>query len=114
MLTVYTSQFRYNGPHRLDTTAKGSNIFGPTWDIVQKIKSKRINEEIYSAYYKAQMLESYYNNPKYWTNLLSLDKIVLVCYCNSNVFCHRHLLKSYLMDLGAIDGGEISTDHVFS
>jgi len=107
MVKIYTSQFRYIGPDRFDITVKEKTIFSPTWDIVDRYKNGLINEQTYSEIYKQLMLNSYYNNLNKWNEILNKERIVLVCYCKPNTFCHRYLLVQYLKELGAEYCGEI-------
>lgn len=107
-LMVYTSQFRYSGPRRLDITAKtGNDLFRPDFETVMAFKSGGMTESQYEMYYHNLMQESYKNFKSGWDRLLSCDWTVLVCYCRVETFCHRLLLAEYLEKCGASYEGEV-------
>lgn len=118
MLTVFTGRLSYRGPDRLDITAKTGarsrlggvvgNTFAPTWDLVTGYKRGRIGREEYVARYTQLMRESYRNYRSQWEELLSMERVVLVCHCPAGSFCHRLLLADLLVKCGAAYGGEIS------
>lgn len=118
MLTVFTSQLSYRGPDRLDITAKtgvrsrlGSvtgSTFAPPWDLVMGYKQGRVTQEEYIARYTELMRESYRRYRSQWDELLSMERVVLVCYCPAGSFCHRLLLAELLAKCGAAYEGEIS------
>jgi len=107
VVKVYTSQFRYSGPDRLDITAKQKTPFSPTWRMVNRFKNGTINQEEYSKLYIDLMNRSYAINYNSWCNILNRNKITFVCYCNPKRFCHRFLLAQYFEILGAKYYGEI-------
>lgn len=111
MLKFWTAQYRYPGPYRLDITVKGNDPFGrlfaPTWDMVKTYKNnpnKALAEQIYTRAYHQLIL----NNFSHLDKLTRYQEIVLVCFCPSEDFCHRHLLAHYLIHLGAQYMGEIT------
>ena len=107
-LLVYTSQYRYSGPRRLDITAiKGSDLFRPNWEMVSAYKSGSMTEKQYEEIYHEMMQKSYKEYREGWERLLSCDWVVLVCFCRADTFCHRYLLAEYLEKCGAIYEGEI-------
>lgn len=104
-MKVNTAQFRYSAEDRIDITVKtGLSAFAPTWEMVKGYKSGAISEIQYTNMYLDLMRESYMYKPNVWGNLLSMESVTLVCYCATGQFCHRHLLMSYLVQLGAIKG----------
>ena len=111
MLEIWTAQYRYSGPDRLDITAKSkdplSKYFAPTWDLVLRYKNKSISEEEYTEEYLELMRNVYRKFPNVWRQLLSRKRVVLVCFCRPNTFCHRTLLAKILEKLGATYKGEI-------
>ena len=107
MVKVYTSQFRYSGPNRLDVTAKQKTPFSPTWSMVNRFKNGTINQEEYSKLYTDLMNKSYTKNYNNWYDVLNLNNVTFVCYCTPNSFCHRFLLAQYFEILGAKYYGEI-------
>ena len=106
-LLVYTSQFRYSGPRRLDITARGSDLFAPPWELVTAYKNGHVSEIEYEKVYREMMRKSYIEFKEGWNRLLEADWTVLVCYCKTDTFCHRLLLADYLEKLGAEYKGEI-------
>lgn len=108
MLKVYTSNIKYSGKDRLDITVKsGDKVFAPTWDLVRNIKSGKITELQYKRYYEVLMEHSYITHKEHWKQLLNMKKVVLLCYCPANTFCHRLLLARILEKYGAKYYGEI-------
>ena len=111
MLKFWTAQYRYPGPYRLDITVKGNDPKGkywaPTWDMVMGHK-KTGDDAAYIAKYHEHMLYMISQQPSIWEELLEMDQVVLVCFCNSNAFCHRFLLTHYLKWAGAEYMGEIT------
>lgn len=116
MLTVYTAQYNYKGPNRVDITVKSAvppwDVFAPTWDMVNTyLKSPRDKkaEQVYTAEYDKIVLKAFmYNNEALTTLIHSNDTRVLVCFCKAGSFCHRVLLAVHLASLGANYLGEIN------
>lgn len=110
MLTVYTAQYRYNGPDRLDITVKGQDPFGkvfaPTWDIVMDLKGKRITEKQYTEEYYKLMKRSWHEHNWHWQQLWDTPQVTLVCVCPAGTFCHRLVLAAMLKEMGATYLGE--------
>lgn len=105
-LKVYTSNYDYEGKHRLDITVKtGLYMFAPTWEMVNEYKYEG-NKEKYTKLYYEKMRRSYQLYGDIWRWLLTQDKVVLVCFCKRGEFCHRYLLKDMLVKLGATYMGE--------
>ena len=104
MLKIYTAQYRYNGPDRVDITYKTEDPFGdifkPTANLVFAYKENRINEQIYSEHYRQLMLRSYYDNQHRWDSMLMRRSVTFVCYCPAGEFCHRLLLANFFVKLG--------------
>jgi len=94
---IYTSNYRYDGPNRIDITVKGSHpewrVFAPTWDMVKGTKNGTLSEEEYVRLYlniidKVPAMS--------WDKLLKYESIVLVCFCPQYNFCHRNILTRYI------------------
>ncbi len=111
MLKFWTAQYRYPGPYRLDITVKGKDPKGsywaPTWDMVMDHK-KTGNDQVYIDAYHKHIMYMVTQQPSCWEELLWEDKLVLVCFCPPNKFCHRFLLTDYLKQAGAEYVGEIT------
>ncbi len=107
-MQVYTSQYSYKGPDRLDITVKtGNKAFAPTWKMVMQSKKGIMSKEEYTKNYMELMRKSYLENMEEWEKLLNRDKAVLVCFCPAGAFCHRLILAKMLEKLGAEYMGEI-------
>ncbi len=112
---------------RLGIAPSAGSIFAPSWRIVTDAKRKldralrlkqrgrqqegdRIEKTAWNDYkhrYTEEMRQSYAANRRGWIELLSSDRVVLVCYCLNPRQCHRTLLSSMLGTFGATERGEI-------
>lgn len=109
MLTVYTAEYSYKGPHRTDITIKGAkppwNVFAPTWDMVNAYLKGARDEEaerIYTEKYEAIMDKAFmYHNKTLMTLINSNEVRVFVCFCKTGFFCHKVLLANRFESLGA-------------
>lgn len=82
----------------LDTTVKsGSAVFAPTWHMVIGYKQGRLTDEKYIEHYTQLMRSSYDKNREEWLRVCHLSHVALGCYCPSDHFCHRFLLKDLLL-----------------
>lgn len=107
-LKVWTAQFRYAGPSRLDITVKsGESTWAPTWDMVMGLKRGELSEQDYSSRYTNMMRQSYREKRARWDWLLQQERVTLVCFCKAGDFCHRVLLARILVKLGASYEGEL-------
>jgi len=132
-LRVRTAPMTYRGPDRLDVTRKSGgpegHPFAPSWRILGKALAARraardlpadaareIERQAWEAYspaYLAEMAASRERQPEAWRDLLSRERVVLVCYCRNRERCHRGLLAVLLANLGAIDAGEVgASEHL--
>lgn len=97
MGTVWTAQYQYKGPDRLDITVKtGIKAFAPTWKMVMKSKQGELSEEEHTEQYMALLRKSWKENRAEWENLLGMAEVTLVCFCRPGEFCHRVLLAKLL------------------
>jgi len=110
MVKIYTAQYRYSDPDRLDITAKGKDPFGkffaPTWELIRNLKNGIIDERQYEIEYCDLMLHSWNTYQDRWQELLNRQEVTLVCFCPPGTFCHRLLLAKYLEKVGAVHIGE--------
>ncbi len=112
MLKIHTSHYSYSGDNRLDITVKtGNKAFAPTWDMVNGFKQGLLSEDDYTREYYRLMRDSYRKNRHEWDKVLTMDEVVLVCFCGKNSFCHRRLLADILAKLGGQYEGEIAKKH---
>lgn len=116
MPEIYTAQYRYSGPDRLDITVKGQDpvgrIFAPTWEMVLGIKNAQIDSDTYTHLYHSMMMESWASNRPMWEGveqrIKEVGRITLVCFCPAGKFCHRRLLAEIFSHLGFGDNkGEV-------
>jgi uncharacterized protein YeaO (DUF488 family) len=109
MVSIYTIQISVakklnlaEDERYLDVTVKsGDKTFVPTWKMVMGHKQRRITNEEYLDEYYEMMRDSYQNNRQRWDEILSMEEIILACYCRTDSFCHRYLLKDMLVECGA-------------
>jgi ribA/ribD-fused uncharacterized protein len=111
-MEMWTAQYRYPGPYRLDITVKGGDPFGklfaPTWNMVSTyMKSGKTDNDKQNYIKKYHELVLNIINTEDWSKLLNMQHVVLVCFCPPGEFCHRHLLVYYLQKYGANYNGEI-------
>jgi hypothetical protein len=104
MCAIWTAQFGYRGPNRLDVTRKGGSPLGPSWPLL--IEARGITREgdarwkWYRPRYLEEMAESQIGHRDYWLSILQRRSIVLVCYCRDPERCHRSLLAELLLGFG--------------
>jgi hypothetical protein len=100
MVNLYTAQYRYSGPDRLDITVKGKDpigrVFAPTWQMVMKYKQGEIDQDTYSKMYWTLMKERHQDVAKAIQWVLSQREVTLVCFCPAGKFCHRLLVANEL------------------
>lgn len=109
---LYTAQYRYQGPDRLDVTVKGKDPLGkwfaPTWKLVMASRQGTLAWEEYRRNYRDLMRESFRLHTDVWNQVLSMEEVTLVCFCRAGGQCHRYLLADYFSSLGADVRGERS------
>ena len=130
---MWTAQYNYGGPDRLDITYKTAdmstcysndlsqyfNFYGqwlaPTEDMVKGYKwgwkdLKTVNEKQirYTHMYNKLMAERWAKHVQEMHDFVQLcpTSMTIVCYCKSGDFCHRQLAHQYLTQLGATYMGE--------
>lgn len=105
-MDLYTAQYRYVGEDRLDITVKGQDPIGkflaPTWDMVLSLKrsipgTDEYTEQKYTEDYLRMLANTPPQHQWVWDLVLGHKSITLVCFCPSGAFCHRYLLKEYLL-----------------
>lgn len=138
-LEVYTARINYGGPDRLDCTRKSGKeglFLAPSWELLrpalEAMKAAKEEWDFYAnegawscgadaqrkldttwnryvAGFKREMAQSQKTNAVAWQELLSLERIVLCCYCTDRVHCHRAVLRGDILPaLGAKDCGELT------
>lgn len=95
---IYTSQYRYDGPNRIDVTVKSApqewKPFAPTWDMVKGTKNGTLSEEEYVRLY-LNILDKV--PAVTWDAILKYDYVVFICFCSKDAFCHRNILTRYII-----------------
>lgn len=113
---IFTAQFRYSGPGRVDITYKTTSdigrVFAPTKAMVHGIKYGRLTEDGYKEQYFALLDARAIATPSTFNLLAQIAEhsdsyLVLVCYCPAGVFCHRLLLMEYMEAFGMPYTGEV-------
>ena len=122
-LQVFTSRISYRGADRLDVTRKSGGVggtpFAPSWGLLTKFLRRCAGRSIltaedfaeYSDAYLGEMRLSYgsASTHAHWRRLLSLDRVVLCCYCVNPLRCHRFILRTKILPaLGGVDCGELA------
>lgn len=118
-MALWTAQYRYPGPDRLDITVKGNDIagkvFAPTWQMVNEYKKGILSEDGYRQRYMDLLMYRWNHNEMDFINsTFNLVKIVcgydyrinkqvmpprdmtLVCFCKADTFCHRYILADWI------------------
>lgn len=81
------------------------DVLTPTWDIVQYVKSGEITPEEYTELYLKLLRNRYADRPSEFHDLLKRERIVMACYCGTEVnHCHRHVAADVLRKIGLATG----------
>jgi hypothetical protein len=109
-MLVYTAQYRYPGPGRLDITVKGQDpvgrIMAPTWDMVMGHKNGTLGNEGYVKLYYEQIERTKASSLALWQQFLRMGEVTLVCFCKAGAFCHRVEMAKVLVEWGHTYVGE--------
>ena len=128
-LQVFTGHILTLDPDKLDVTRMGTwlarkrsadgsagpavpsppgEIFAPSWDLLRAMKSGRLSWETFTERYHAEMRASYKANRALWDAFLKRKRLILCCYCPPPPLrCHRILLETIFVKLGAEAHGEL-------
>jgi hypothetical protein len=108
-MDIYTAQYNYKGPDRLDISVKGNtspgNFLAPTWDMVSDFKAGKIDSWTYSVKYFALLMSrmriaEVSKDTRFEEIVQVHSQITLVCFCRSFTFCHRVLAARMLEEMG--------------
>src|SRR6476660_3209420 len=99
MCIVCTSRIGFRGQDGLDVTVKSAQGIGrvlmPTWELVGGYKGWKDREPLSEQQYTDRYLEllrtRYRTDERPFIEILQRERVVLLCYCRTEVFCHRHL-----------------------
>lgn len=96
---IYTSNYRYDGPNRIDITVKGNSKewkpFAPTWNMVMGVKNGALSEQGYVEQY-LRLIDKVPHVT--WDAILKYDYVVFICFCPKDAFCHRNILTRYIIN----------------
>jgi uncharacterized protein YeaO (DUF488 family) len=123
-LVVRTARVDYSGEHGLDVSRSGKDplglAFAPSWEILRPAlalrEQGRETNATFAAYaeaYRGEMRQSFVHQRAAWSELLSRQRVVLLCYCNLDRHpdkCHRIVLAEILAKCGAVYLGELRPD----
>lgn len=89
---------------KLDITVKsGLKYLAPDWDFLMDYKKSDKGPDAEAAYtkrYLQKLSRLFDEDTDKLIEILRQGEVVLMCYCPSGKFCHRHLLVSYLIEIG--------------
>ena len=102
MTTIWTAQYHYRGPDRIDVTTRKTHPIGkwfaPDWvNTVEPYRKKQIDEKEYTKRYMEDMRHMFWVNPEAFRWMLTKLEITLVCFCKPNAFCHRTILAEDIL-----------------
>ena len=102
MVDVWTAQYSYRGPDRVDITTRKTHVhgqwFAPIWGtIVAPYRKGVIDEAEYTERYMKHMKLSIQFHWEAWEWVLMQPQVTLVCFCKSGAFCHRRILVEQLL-----------------
>ncbi|AWN08883.1 hypothetical protein MLDJOKPK_00035 [Salmonella phage SPAsTU] len=99
------------GIPKLDITVKtGLKYLAPDWDFLMDYKQSDKGPEAEAAYtvrYLQKLNRLFDEDTDKLIDILRQEEVVLMCYCPPGKFCHRHLLVSYLIEIGEWFGYEV-------
>lgn len=123
-LIVHTARISTRDPDRFDVTRSGawrwakregkaedlapSHPFAPSLPLLMSAKKGVLTFGEYERMYTSEMRASYIRNRAAWDALLARPRVVMFCYEVDARECHRSLLASILVKLGATYAGELS------
>lgn len=80
-------------------------LLAPSWNLVRRWKSHQITPAQYTREYYALLRQRDLSPLTEW--LKQQQCVTLCCYCQSGVFCHRHLAVKVVKILLERDGWEV-------
>ena len=88
-------------------------ILAPGWDLVNGIKHGEIDEEEYTKLYKEKLskisISKVLEQITFYCNMYGVDNAILLCWENSEDFCHRHIIADWLpCDIVEWDGSPLT------
>lgn len=122
-ITIFTAQMAVPDDDALDITVgtkdKAGKVLAPTWELVgghkahnghEKFVGKHepLDDDQYTAQYKALLRERWKENRQAFINLVKRDRLVLKCYCRPGAFCHRHIALDVLDRVAQSEGIEVT------
>lgn len=115
-MILYTYQLAHwrrlqdRGVQLIDTTVKtGYTQVAPTWEMVMGHKQGSVSDASYTEQYSRILEYWWFRDPLFFENLLELPAVAFGCYCKAGVFCHRHLLVTFIQRVNSAEyRGELS------
>lgn len=117
-LRFHTAPMSFRGDDKLDVTRGTGGPFGQAfapsdellWPLIAKRKRQGLTDADWADFsdrFRAEMRESYRRRRADWEALLGGETATLCCHCPRPERCHRGLLASILVRLGAVYEGEV-------
>jgi hypothetical protein len=111
-IMLYTAQFGYKGPDRVDITYKANTILSPEKALVHAYKYQGMTDEDYTGAYMTLL----FNRKQWWPDMFQIAAthyterdVTIVCFCPKGAFCHRHLAAQFMNEYYNVPlGGEKS------
>jgi uncharacterized protein YeaO (DUF488 family) len=130
-LELWTAQYGYRGPDRLDVTRRGAEVrarrgeppgpgaaFAPSRALLDDFRRREAAQgrtdalwSWYAAAYRGEMRLSWVHARAQWEFALAQGQLTLVCFCNlagGPPHCHRVLLADLLVAAGVALGRAVS------
>ncbi|MCC7447111.1 MAG: hypothetical protein IT324_06830 [Anaerolineae bacterium] len=90
-------------------TATGlGQLLAPTWNLVGGYKHWHgytpLTDQQYTTLYLDLLRTRYRANEQAFIDLIQCPTLVLLCYCQAGVFCHRHLAVDVLGKIATAKG----------
>lgn len=89
----------HSKPEFCDDSIEDWSFLGPSEKLLYSYKNNYIDQEGYTKEYMKFLDEKWYSF-KDFLILHQNENIVMLCYEKSTDFCHRHLLRKFLNEVG--------------
>lgn len=93
-------------PFGILITAATKHPFAPTWDMVNRFKNGKLNEQDYEKIYIEKLNNEFKKNRNIFYDFPDMQ--TFKCFCKSGTFCHRYILAKYLENIGHVYLGEVT------
>lgn len=117
-MIICTAQMSIRDPDGLDITVKSASTpegkaLAPEWSMVTDHKKGLITDAEYHTRYLSLLRRRYKVTPGPFLIILKRQRVVLLCYCKTGAFCHRHIAVEVLTAIAqkqridVVSGGEV-------